>query len=241
MIIQMNALEVEGLSVLYNKKPALQNVSFGVPQGVMCAVVGPNGAGKSTLLKALLGLVKTNGGKIKIFGSVKPDKKAIAYVPQTENIDWDFPITVFDMVMMGRYGSTKSIFIKKSTKQKNKAEAAKALKKVGMQSFANSQISELSGGQKQRVLLARALVRDSALYLMDEPFKGLDQKSSRILFDILKEMEQQNKTIIVVHHDCYTVQRYFGYVALVNKSLVSSGRVEDVFTEGNLKLTYAEE
>ena len=210
---------VEDLTLAYREKPVLWDIDVCVPQGAMEAVVGPNGAGKSTLLKAMMGILPIAAGEIKIFGkSYKSQRKRIAYVPQRSSVDWDFPTTVFDVVLMGSYGNLGWI---KRPGQKEKNE-----------------ISELSGGQQQRVFLARALVQNADLYFMDEPFQGVDAATEQAIVKLLKELKENGKTLLVVHHDLQTVKDYFDRVLLLNVRLIAEGSIEEVFTDENLRKTY---
>ncbi|HEY2491989.1 MAG TPA: metal ABC transporter ATP-binding protein [Paenibacillus sp.] len=229
-------LEVQGLTVAYHKKPVLQQVSFSVSQGSLIGLIGPNGAGKSTLLKAILGLVPTVAGQVKIYGkSYKEQRKRIGYVPQRESVDWDFPTNALDVVMMGRYGHLGWI---RRPGNKEREMALDCLHKVGMGEYANRQISQLSGGQQQRVFLARALVQDADLYFMDEPFAGVDATTEKAIIALLEQLKQEGKTVLVVHHDLSTVQEYFDHVLLLNGELVAAGPVQEVFTPDLLQQTY---
>lgn len=230
------ALRIDDLTVAYNYKPVLWDIDLQVPEGVMMAVVGPNGAGKSTLIKSILGIVKPLGGSVSIFGSpYKNQRKRIAYVPQKESVDWDFPTTAQDLVLMGTYG--KLGWIKRPGFKEKKA-ALEALEKVGMLPFKNRQISQLSGGQQQRVFLARALVQDAEIYFMDEPFQGVDAITEVAIINILKELKSKNKTLIVVHHDLQTVPEYFDWVTFINVKKIATGPIKEVFNDENLTETY---
>lgn len=229
-------IQVEDMTVAYQVKPVLWDVDLNIPKSVLMAIVGPNGAGKSTLIKAMLNLIKPISGKVLFNGeSYEAQRKNIAYVPQSGSVDWDFPTDVLDVVLMGRYGILG--WIKRPT-AKDKENAMEALQKVGMKDFAHRQISQLSGGQKQRVFLARALVQDSDIYFMDEPFQGVDAKTEKAIISLLKELRQEGKTVIVVHHDLQTVPEYFDWVTLLNTQVIASGSVSEVFTEENLDKTY---
>lgn len=229
-------VQVEDMTVAYQIKPVLWDVDLKVPKGILMAIVGPNGAGKSTLIKAMLDLIEPISGNVLFHGaSYRSQRKQIGYVPQRGSVDWDFPTNVLDVVLMGRYGHLGWI---KRPGKKDKALAMDALEKVGMEEFAYRQISQLSGGQQQRVFLARALVQDALIYFMDEPFQGVDAKTERAIVDLLKELREQGKTVVVVHHDLQTVPEYFDWVTLLNTQVVASGPVEDVFTEENLKKAY---
>lgn len=231
-----NAIEVEDLTVAYKEKPVLWDIDLNVPEGVLMSIVGPNGAGKTTLIKAILNLVSSAAGQIKIYGkSVNDQRRLVGYVPQRGSVDWDFPTNVKDVVMMGRYGSLG--WVNRPGKKEHEM-ALSALEKVGMTDYAERQISQLSGGQQQRVFLARALVQDAQIYLMDEPFQGVDATTERAIVSLLQELRKSGKTVVVVHHDLQTVPEYFDWTTLLNVRLIASGPVEKVFTEENLRLTY---
>ncbi|WP_438314501.1 metal ABC transporter ATP-binding protein [Sporosarcina sp. FA9] len=232
----MNAVEVRDLSVSYFGEEALTKVNFTIPKGALAGIIGPNGAGKSTLLKAILNLIPKSGGEITILGSpLKEVRKQIAYVPQRSAIDWDFPIRVKEAVLIGTYPSIR--FLKRPGR-KEKEFALKCLEKVDMLEFQNRQIGELSGGQQQRVFLARALAQQTDLFLLDEPFVGIDVASEEVIVRILKELRDAGKTIIVVHHDLSKAEKYFDELLLLNKELISSGDVNDVFTPKNIAKAY---
>ncbi|WP_032122971.1 metal ABC transporter ATP-binding protein [Clostridium amazonitimonense] len=229
-------IEVEDMTVAYQVKPVLWDVDLKIPKAVLMAVVGPNGAGKSTLIKAMLNLIKPISGKVLFNGqSYKEQRRHIGYVPQSGSVDWDFPTSVLDVVLMGRYGMLGWI---KRPSSEDKAKAMEALEKVGMKDFANRQISQLSGGQQQRVFLARALVQEADIYFMDEPFQGVDAKTEKAIISLLKELRERGKTVIVVHHDLQTVPEYFDWVTLLNTQVIASGPVSEVFTEENLNKAY---
>ena len=217
------AVEVEDMTVAYTTKPVLWDVDMKVPIGSLAAIVGPNGAGKSTLLKAMLGLLTVISGSVKFYidhhlAMDKTDYKKIAYVPQSGSVDWDFPTTVLDVVLMGRYGHL-GWFKRPSKKDKELALS-------------------ISGGQQQRVFLARALVQEADIYLMDEPFKGVDKTTEHAIISLLQEMKARGKTVIVVHHDLNTVPQYFDWVTMVNKQTVAYGPVSETFTEEAIERTY---
>ena len=224
------------MTVAYREKPVLWDVDLQVPPGVLLAIVGPNGAGKTTLIKASLGLVKAAAGSVLIHGRPYAEQRStVAYVPQRGSVDWDFPTNVLDVVTMGLYGQLG--WFKRPGKAERVA-ALKALAQVGMEEFAARQISQLSGGQQQRVFLARALVQDSRVYFMDEPFQGVDATTERAIVDLLQDLRKQGKTVAVVHHDLQTVPEYFDHVMLLNVRRIASGPVEEEFTEENLRTTY---
>lgn len=229
-------LQIDGLSVAYQKKPVLRNVSLEVTEGELIGIIGPNGAGKSTLIKAALGLIPKLNGNVLVYGKpYNEQRKLIGYVPQRESVDWDFPTNALDVVMMGRYGRL-GWFRRPGAKEK--AIAMECLVKVGMAEFADRQISQLSGGQQQRVFLARALAQDAKLYFMDEPFAGVDAATEKAIIMLLQELKGQGKTVIVVHHDLATVKEYFDSVMLLNIEVQAFGKTEDVFTRTNLQQTY---
>ncbi len=231
-----DAIQVTDLTVAYRDKPVLWDVDLNVPEGLLMAIVGPNGAGKTTLIKAILGLVKPAAGQVLIYG--KPylqQRRLVGYVPQRGSVDWDFPTTVLDVVMMGRYGALGWL---KRPGARERQEALEALSKVDMQAFAERQISQLSGGQQQRVFLARALVQDARVYFMDEPFQGVDAVTERAIVTLLQDLRTAGKTVVVVHHDLQTVPEYFDWVTLLNVRRIASGPVKEVFTEENLRLAY---
>lgn len=230
------ALEINDLTVAYRENPVLWDIDLNVPKGVLMAIIGPNGAGKSTLIKSVLGLVKPVAGSVKILGDTYSNqRKKVGYVPQRTSVDWDFPTTVLDVVMMGTYGKLGWL---KRPGINEKAASLDALQRVGMEDYANRQISELSGGQQQRTFLARALVQQADLYFMDEPFAGVDAKTEKAIIQILKDLRDLGKTIIAVHHELMTVRDYFDYLALINVRLIKSGTVDEVFKPEIIKETY---
>lgn len=233
---EKKALVVEQLSVNYDKVPVLWDLNFSIPMGKLVGIIGPNGAGKSTLLKALLGIVKPLSGQVAFLG--KPYKKirrSIAYVPQRSAVDWDFPITVFDVVLMGRFGK-RGLF--KRIKQSDKEAVLRTLDMVGLSCFAHRQIGELSGGQQQRVFIARALAQEADVYLMDEPFAGVDMATEKVIVSIFDELRAKGKTLFVVHHDLNSVDQYFDWAILLNTSLIACGPVDEVFHKEMLLKTY---
>lgn len=229
-------LVVQGLTVSYRNRPALFNVNFSIPEPSLVGIVGPNGAGKSTLIKAIMGIVPKDSGEIQIYGL--PLKKALShvgYVPQRESIDWDFPVSVWDVVMMGRYGR---LGLFKNPKHSDDKAVKHALERVQMLGFKDRQISELSGGQQQRVFLARALAQESDLYFLDEPFAGVDAATEHAIIQVLTELKHKGKTMLVVHHDLATAKTYFDKLVLLNKQVVASGPTKEVFTIANLQRAY---
>ncbi|WP_127470552.1 metal ABC transporter ATP-binding protein [Thiomicrorhabdus aquaedulcis] len=229
-------LKVENLSMRYQHKPVLTDVSFEIPQGKTIAIVGPNGAGKSTLLKGIMGLEPLTEGKVQFFGEPLAQKRLVtAYVPQREEIDWDFPINVLDVVLMGRHGQLK---FWQRPRLEDIQIAEQALKDLQMWDFKDRQINELSGGQQQRVFLARALAQQACLYLMDEPFAGVDVTTEKAIIELFSTLKAQQKTIVCVHHDLNTVGEYFDWIIFINARLIACGPVETVLTKDNLNKTY---
>ncbi|MFB1051157.1 metal ABC transporter ATP-binding protein [Paraliobacillus sp. JSM ZJ581] len=232
----MNAITVQEIKVVYDKQPALQDVSFQIPTGSLTGIVGPNGAGKSTLIKAILQLIPRKSGSIDVFGKPYAEQKhLIGYVPQRSEVDWDFPTNALDVVLMGRY---RQIGFFKRAKKEEIDWAKACLDKVGMLDFANRQISQLSGGQQQRVFLARALAQNASIYFMDEPFAGVDAQTEKAIIQLMKEWKDEGKTVLVVHHDLQTVADYFDHVLLLNKTPIQYGETQKVFTLDNLEKTY---
>ncbi|MCB1063375.1 MAG: metal ABC transporter ATP-binding protein [Verrucomicrobiae bacterium] len=230
------ALEVHDLTVAYHKKPVLWGVDFEIPAGKLVGIIGPNGAGKSTLIKAAMGLLPLSSGWVEAFGRpLKEVRDRVGYVPQREEIDWDFPVNVMDVVLMGRYG--KLGWLKRPGKADREIARA-CLEKVRMLPFADRQIANLSGGQQQRVFLARALAQESDLYFMDEPFAGVDAATEDAIIALLRELCSQGKTLFVVHHDLASVPDYFDWLVLLNLRLVASGPTSEVFTPEMLAKTY---
>jgi manganese/zinc/iron transport system ATP- binding protein len=229
-------LAVHGLTVAYNRRPALWNVDFTAPDGAMVAIVGPNGAGKSTLVKATLGLVPRVSGEVSCFGRpVDQARGDIAYVPQRSSVDWDFPASAGDVVLMGLYREMGWLPL---TRRRHREAALHALDLVGMADFAGRQIGQLSGGQQQRVFLARALVQKARVYLMDEPFAGVDAATERAIVDVLRKLKAEGRTVIAVHHDLDSVPTYFDHVIILNVHRIAEGPVATVFTPENLQRAY---
>lgn len=230
------ALEVHDLTVSYSRKPVLWDIDFSLPEGCIAGIIGPNGAGKSTLLKSIMDIVPSSSGYVKLFGkSLDQARSRVSYVPQRESVDWDFPASVLDVVLMGRFGK---LGLFKRPGKKDRDRAMDCLEKVGMTAFAKRQISQLSGGQQQRVFLARALAQEADLYLMDEPFAGVDAATEDAIIALLREMSAQNKTIIVVHHDLQSAVTYFDWILLLNMRLIASGPTEQVFINELIQQTY---
>jgi len=236
--IQSPVIEVTDLTVMYGDRPVLWDVDWQVPAGVLMAVVGPNGAGKTTLLRTILGLVRPVAGSVTVFGRPPAEaRRWIAYIPQRAAVDWDFPATVLDVVLMGRYGHLGWV---RRPGARDRERALEALAQVGMVHLAHRQIGQLSVGQQQRVFVARALAQDAYLYLMDEPFAGVDATTEQALIEVLRGLKAAGRTVIVVHHDLQTVPLYFEWVTLLNVRCVACGPVTTVFTVDYLRQTYGE-
>lgn len=228
-------LSVKNLTVAYDGKPVLENITGEIKKGSLTAIIGPNGAGKTTFLKAIMGLLKPLSGEVTFGFEDKERKTKIAYVPQTGSTDRDFPVTVFDVALMGRYPHLGWF---KRPKKKDREIAFEMLKKVGMEKYVHRQIGTLSGGQEQRVFLARALVQQAKLYFLDEPFKGVDAATEKVIVEMLREIREQGGTVVVVHHDLNTVKKYFDSVIMINKTLVCWGDTESCFNEKTVSKTF---
>ncbi len=231
-----HAITIHDVTVAYHRRPVLWDINLEIPRGRLACIVGPNGAGKSTLIKAVMGLLPMASGDIRVFGeALDRQRKRVGYVPQRGSVDWDFPTTALDVVTMGRYGR---IPLFRRPSKTDRAMALASLEKLGMTAYANRQISQLSGGQQQRVFLARALAQDADIYLMDEPFAGVDAATEQAIIVLLRELQSAGKTIIVVHHDLQTVPEYFDWVILLNLRLIKAGPLSAVFTDEFLRETY---
>jgi manganese/zinc/iron transport system ATP- binding protein len=229
-------LEIHDLTVAFERKPVLWNVDLTIPQGKLVGVIGPNGAGKSTLIKAVMGILPLSSGYVKLFDrDIEEVRQRISYVPQRESVDWDFPASVLDVVLMGRYAK---LGLFKRPRKADRDAAMDCLKKVGMERFAHRQISQLSGGQQQRTFLARALAQQADIYFMDEPFAGVDAATEKTIIGLLRTMTHAGKTVIVVHHDLHSVSQYFDWVIMLNTRLVAVGPTSTTFNQKNLHETY---
>ena len=232
------AIDIHQLSVNYEKTSALWDINLSIPKGSLVGIIGPNGAGKSTLLKALLGLVKPLSGRILFYGEpFAKVKEQVAYVPQKGSIDWDFPMTAFDVVLMGRFRKLKGL---KWYRKADKQAALKMLDCLEMGSLAKRQISALSGGQQQRLFIARALLQGASILFLDEPFAGVDRATEDIIVRILKDLRDEGKTILVVHHDLKTAYDYFDRALLMNTSLVAWGKTDVALSADNLARAYGQ-
>ena len=230
------ALSVQHLTVAYHDQPVLWDVSWVSPPSGLVAIVGPNGAGKSTLLKSVLGLVPRLSGQVRVFGlPLAEARRRVGYLPQRASVDWDFPATALQVAAMGRYPRA-GWFRPLPRAEKERARAA--LAEVGMADFASRQIGQLSGGQQQRVFLARALALEADLYLMDEPFAGVDAATERAIVEVLQRLAEAGRTVIAVHHDLATAPQYFEHVLLLNVRAIASGPMASSFTPENLARAY---
>lgn len=235
---QANAplLDVHDITVAYHRRAVLHDIDLVIREPRLVAVVGPNGAGKSTLIKAILGLVPLAHGTVSIRGrQYREMRRLVGYVPQRESVDWDFPVNVLDVVLMGTYGKLGWFRRPGAAEQ---AWARVCLGKVGIAELERQQIGQLSGGQQQRVFLARALAQEAEIYFLDEPMAGVDAATEKVVLDCLREFRSQGKLVIVVHHDLDTVKEYFDEVILLNFRLIAAGPVDAVFTSSNLQKTY---
>lgn len=229
-------IKVQNLTISYAKKPAIRGIDLAIPKGKIIGIVGPNGAGKSTLLKGMLGLLPEDNGKVLIYDKpVKESLSKISYIPQKESFDWDFPVVVYDVVMMGRYPHLKTF---QRPGIRDKEIVINSLKKVEMEKYSNRQIRFLSGGQQQRIFLARALAQEAEILFLDEPFVGVDAATESAIFSLMKKLKDEGKTILVVHHDLGKVTDYFDYIVLINQRLIGFGPTEEVFTSEMLNKTY---
>ncbi|MDA7803227.1 metal ABC transporter ATP-binding protein [Crocinitomix sp.] len=230
------AIEVHNLTTTYGGAPVLWDIDFELPAGHIIGIIGPNGSGKTTLLKTIMGLLDPSSGYVKIFNKdLDQMRERIAYVPQRESVDWDFPASVFDVVLMGRYRKN-NIF--RRTNKTDIVIVNESIEKVGLTEFKNRQIAQLSGGQQQRVFIARALAQKADIYLMDEPFVGVDAATESSILKLLKEMKENGKTVLIIHHDLQTVSDYFDYLVLLNTRLIAKGTPQEVLTEENLSNAY---
>ncbi len=228
-------LDVKGLAVRYDGSMALADVSFSLPAGTRTAVVGPNGAGKTTLLRAIAGTLRPTSGQVRIYGHGPGGHVCIAYVPQRSQIDWRFPVTVSDVVMMGR---VRKIGPLRWPGRADWQVVHQALQQVGLTELADRQIGELSGGQQQRAFLAQALAQEAELILLDEPFTGLDMPSQEMIFQILDDLRQRQVTVMVSTHDLNLAAERFDQALLLNRRLIAFGPPGQVFTQENLLSAY---
>ncbi len=229
-------LEIHDMTVAYHRKPVLWDIDLTAPEGKLIGIVGPNGAGKSTLIKAVLGLIPLASGKVEFYGRpYARQRHLVGYIPQRESVDWDFPVTALDVVLMGTYGRLGWC---RRPGARERRRAQECLAQVGMEPFARRQIRQLSGGQQQRVFLARTLAQDAQVYFMDEPFAGVDAATEQAIVGLLKSLRETGKTVLAVHHDLQTVRDYFDHVILLNMRLIAAGPTKTTFTPENLHKTY---
>lgn len=230
------ALSINELTVHYHKTPVLWDITCDIPQGKKVAICGPNGAGKTTLLKSALGLIEALSGSVRFLGEpLNAVYQKVAYVPQRQTVDWDFPMTVQDLVLMGRYGHLKMF---RGPRQSDIEAVERILTKVQLAPFKERQIKQLSGGQQQRAFLARALMQEADIFLMDEPFIGIDTATKGVLYQLLDNLKAKGKTVIVVHHDLHEVSEMFDYAILLNMRLIAAGDIQEVMNEKNLSEAY---
>ncbi len=234
--VENPVVELHDITVTYHKKPVLWDIDLTLPAGTIIGIIGPNGAGKSTMIKAIMNLVELSSGYVKLFDKTLDQVRSrVSYVPQKESVDWDFPASVLDVVLMGRYGKM-GLFTR--PRKADKEVSMECLRQVDMDGYAKRQISQLSGGQQQRVFLARALAQEADLYFMDEPFSGVDAATERAIIDLMKTMSKQGKTVVVVHHDLQSAREYFDWAVLLNLRLIASGPAHEVMTNALLQETY---
>jgi len=232
------SIDIENVTVAYNGKVALHSATLKLKTGIMCGLVGMNGAGKSTLFKAIMGFVKPVSGRILIDGlPIRQVQKSnrVAYVPQSEEVDWNFPVSVYDVVMMGRYGYMNLLRIPKLP---DKQAVRTSLDRVQMWDLRDRQIGELSGGQKKRTFFARALAQQGRVWLLDEPFAGVDIKTEKMMINLLMELSQAGHTILISTHDLASITTFCDQVVLINRSILAYGATSEVFTEENLSRTF---
>ena len=228
-------IEMKNLSVSYQGQLALEPTSLTIKGPTITGIIGPNGAGKSTLIKGMLGIVESEGQTFLDRRPMKQELSKIAYVEQKIHIDYNFPIKVKECVSLGLYPKIKLF---QRLKASDWEKVARALKIVGLEDFAERQISQLSGGQFQRVLIARCLVQEADYIFLDEPFVGIDSVSEEIIMATLRQLRKAGKTILIVHHDLSKVVAYFDQVLLLNKKVVAFGSTESTFTKENMQKTY---
>lgn len=234
--VKVPAIEVKNLTVSFGPKPALLDVSLTIDQGLLVGVIGPNGAGKSTLIKAVLGFVKPDFGQVLILGEPWEQARGrVAYVPQRGAVDWDYPITVEQVALMGRYGHVPWW---KDPGPEDRRRVQEALKMVRMTDFRHRQIGQLSGGQQQRVFMARALAQGGDILLLDEPFAGVDAATERAILDVLDRAKTSGRTLIVVHHDLATAAEYFDRLILIKQRLYGYGAPDRVLNPELLAEVY---
>jgi len=230
-------LNVKNLTVAYDDTPVFSDVAVNFNAGKITGIIGPNGAGKSTLIKAILNLVKVRQGSVDYNGqSIKSVQKRIAYVEQRKDLDLTFPIDVLDLVLTGTYGK---LGLFKSPGKAEKQASLDALEQVSLSKFKKRQIGNLSGGQLQRVFVARAIVQQAEIIILDEPFVGIDLQSETAIMQILKQWRDENKTIIVIHHDLNKVTKYFDDLVILNHGIVDFGPAQEVYNPKNIESAFS--
>lgn len=229
------SLELKHVQFSFGDLEVIKDVSLTITRGERVAVIGPNGAGKSTLFRIIAGILKPNSGNVLIFGAAPLSHICVAYLPQRSQVDWHFPVTVRDVVLMGRIGKLGWL---KQPRKKDIQIADDCLAAVKMQDLVNRQIGELSGGQQQRMFIARALAQEAEVILMDEPLNGLDNPSQEIIFQLLDNLKQNKTTVLVAMHDLDLATERFEKVMLLNRYLVGYGQAEEVFKPENLVKAY---
>ncbi len=234
-----SGISAQGLTVTYrNGHTALRNAEFKIPTGTICGLVGVNGSGKSTLFKAIMGFAPVQAGTVEILGQPVAQalkKNLIAYVPQSEDVDWNFPVLVEDVVMMGRYGHMNFLRIPGKA---DHAAVKVALERVGMADYRERQIGELSGGQKKRVFLARALAQEGQVILLDEPFTGVDVKTEDQIIDLMRDLRDEGRVMLVSTHNLGSVPQFCDQVVFINRTILGYGPTDKVFTQANLEAAF---
>ena len=232
------SIQVENVTVAYSGKVALHGATLQLQSGSICGLVGMNGSGKSTLFKAIMGFIKPQSGRVLIHGlptSKVQKQNLVAYIPQSEDVDWNFPVSVEDVVMMGRYGYMNMLRI---PSRRDRLIVLDSLERTHMTEFKDRQIGELSGGQKKRAFLARVLAQQGEVILLDEPFAGVDIKTEKAIVQLLAELRDAGKTILISTHDLTSISTFCDQVILVNRTILAYGPTSEVFTSENLARTF---
>lgn len=231
-----SVITIKNITVAYDKTPALWDIDLSLPLGKLIAIIGPNGAGKSTLFQVILHFIKPITGEILCFGRPYPEvRRQIAYIPQRSSIDWNFPTTVLEVAAMGRY---RKFHWYPWVPKKDLDRAKEVLSMLGLDLFQNRQINQLSGGQKQRLFLARALLQEADLYLLDEPFAGIDVTTEKMMMEVFTSLQDKGKTVCIIHHDLHSVEKYFDYTVILNTRVVASGPTSEVFNFDNIQKAF---
>ena len=233
------SIAVRNLDVTYsNGLTAVRDASFELDPGTICGLVGVNGSGKSTIFKAIMGFVQPSAGEVRLCGLPVNEalkKNIVAYVPQSEDVDWNFPVLVETVVMMGRYGHMNFL---RMPSRADRYKVDEALERVGMSEYRHRQIGELSGGQKKRVFLARSLAQEGRIILLDEPFTGIDVKTETAIISLLRELRASGHLILVSTHNLGSVPEFCDRVVLINRTVLASGPTAEVFTQANLERAF---